>query len=228
MTWDNPFGLIILAFAWVAYGVVHSLLASLGLKRWVANHAIGLLPAYRLLFNLVALMLLILPLWLMHSLSGDYLWRWSGLAVWLTNGIAVIAILLFLWSMRYYDGQEFIGIRQLHAKTRLVEDLEHLQLSPLHCYVRHPWYTFVLMIIWTRDMDTAWLVSAAIMTLYFILGSRLEENKLLAYHGEAYRQYRQRVPPFIPLPWHTLSADEAQSLEALSRSHRAQTGSKDH
>jgi hypothetical protein len=55
-------------------------------------------------------------------------------------------------------------------------------------------------------------LSGALMTLYFIVGSRLEEAKLLAYHGAVYRRYRERVPGLMPLPWKTLTAHEAADL----------------
>jgi hypothetical protein len=57
------------------------------------------------------------------------------------------------------------------------------------------------------------LLSAIMITLYFIIGSLLEERKLLAYYGEAYREYRQRVPGLFPLPWRNLSREQARELE---------------
>ena len=52
-----------------------------------------------------------------------------------------------------------------------------------------------LVLIWTRDMDVATLVSSVLMSAYFIVGARLEEAKLAAYHGAAYRCYQACVPP---------------------------------
>jgi protein-S-isoprenylcysteine O-methyltransferase Ste14 len=36
------------------------------------------------------------------------------------------------------------------------------------------------------------------VTLYFIIGSRFEEDKLLDEFGEAYAEYRRRTPAFLP------------------------------
>jgi protein-S-isoprenylcysteine O-methyltransferase Ste14 len=47
-------------------------------------------------------------------------------------------------------------------------------------------------------MDLSFLVSAALITLYFVVGSRLEEHKLIVDHGEAYARYRLLVPSLIP------------------------------
>jgi protein-S-isoprenylcysteine O-methyltransferase Ste14 len=55
--------------------------------------------------------------------------------------------------------------------------------------------------LWTRSMDEATLISTILITTYIILGSRLEENKLMVYHGEIYQSYRNQVPAIVPLPW---------------------------
>ena len=41
--------------------------------------------------------------------------------------------------------------------------------------------------------------------------ARLEEKKLLVYHGDTYRRYMARVPGLIPLPWKSLTAAEAEA-----------------
>ena len=136
--------------------------------------------------------------------------------------ISSAAVAGFLWSLKYYDGGEFIGLRQLRERNASVDDQEQFQLSPLHRHVRHPWYFFALVIIWTRDMNAAMLTTAILITLYFVIGSRLEEQKLLRYHGEIYRRYRQRVPGLVPLPWKYLRNSD---VEALSGEAESQSGS---
>ncbi len=206
-------GLWFLAAAWLIYFSLHSLLASLWLKRRVAVRWPTLMPAYRLLFNATALVLLLPPLALMHTLEGPTLWQWSGPASWVANGLALVALTGIAWSLRYYDGQEFLGVRQWRERISTVEDQELFHLSPLHRFVRHPWYSLALVLVWTRDMDAAFMVTALAVTLYFIVGSRLEERKLIAYHGEVYRRYRQNVPALLPLPWRHLSKEAARRLE---------------
>jgi len=204
--------LLLLCVVWLLYFLIHSLLASLGVKGWVARRWPGLMPAYRLGFNALAGLLLIPPLYLVYGSGSEYLWRWQGLAGWLANGLALLALAGFYWSLRFYDTGEFIGLRQWRERERKVEDQEHFHISPLHRYVRHPWYSLGLVLIWTRDMTPEFLLTAVLATLYFLFGSRLEERKLLVYHGERYRRYRNRVPGLIPLPWRVLSSEEARAL----------------
>jgi len=209
----------ILILAWLAYFVVHSLLASIRVKHRVETIWPAFMPAYRLIFNGLAVVLLAGPLWLNAQGHGVLLWRWGGYWQWLQTGLSFAALAGFLFSLRYYDGQEFIGLRQFRLGIRAVEDQEHFKLSPLHRYVRHPWYFLALILIWTRNMDNLWVISATMMSLYFIFGSRLEEAKLIAYHGEVYRRYRQQVPGIFPRPWRYLSADEAETLIKSANAH---------
>jgi protein-S-isoprenylcysteine O-methyltransferase Ste14 len=207
---DTHTQLIILS--WLVYFGLHSLLASIRVKQYVASRWPRAMPAYRLMFNLLAVVLLAVPLWLTLNAPGPWLWRWSGVAFFIVNVLALAAVAGFLWSLKFYDTGEFLGLRQLREGNDSVDDQEQFRLSPLHRWVRHPWYFFALVIIWTRDMNSAMLITAIIMTLYFIIGSRLEEEKLIRYHGEVYRRYRERVPGLVPLPWKHLREADEQAL----------------
>jgi protein-S-isoprenylcysteine O-methyltransferase Ste14 len=219
---EPPVLIAVLTALWCGYFLIHSLLASLTVKRWYAGRWPRLRPFYRLFFNGVALLLLIPPVWLTFAWHGPWLWQWRGITAWIATGLALTACALFLWTFRYYDGAEFLGLRQWRRGERSVEDRETLHISPLHRHVRHPWYALGLVLVWTRDMDLALLTSSVLVSLYFILGSRFEERKLIVFHGDAYRKYRKRVPPLFPLPWSRLSSQEARELEQAARRERAE------
>lgn len=204
--------ILLLIALWLLYFGIHSLLASLRVKTAVATNLPALMPWYRLIFNTIALLLLIPPVLVVYQNAGDPLWQWKGVAGLIANLLALGAIGCFVWSLRFYDGAEFLGTRQLRKKTTSVEDQETFCISPLHRLVRHPWYSLALIIIWTREMDSATLISAIMISLYFVIGSRFEEQKLLIYHGEKYRRYKQKVPALLPLPWKYLSQSEAEKL----------------
>jgi protein-S-isoprenylcysteine O-methyltransferase Ste14 len=206
-----------LALAWTVYFTLHSALASLAAKRFVAARRPDLMPGYRLAYNILALALL-LPL-LAGTLAwpGPMLWEWRGPWQWLANGLAGLAALGFLWTLRDYDGKEFIGLRQWRAGERRVEDQEAFHLSPLHHFVRHPWYALGLVLLWTRDMDAARLMAAALATAYVLVGLRLEERRLVTFHGAAYRLYQARVPALLPSPRRWLRPADAAALRREAR-----------
>lgn len=190
--------LISLALGWLAYGALHSLLASLCVKSWVTRRWPRFAPGYRLAFNAVAVVLLLPLAWATHSLPGDWLWRWTGPAAWVANGLAFAALAGVWYASGAYDLGEFLGTRPWRERRPGAVEHEGFRLSPLHRFVRHPWYACGLVLIWTRDMNAPRLVSALAVTLYLIVGSRLEERKLEARFGAAYRDYRNRVPGLIP------------------------------
>jgi protein-S-isoprenylcysteine O-methyltransferase Ste14 len=204
--------LVWLALGWLAYAALHSLLAALSVKAYVTRRWPDFAPWYRIAYNAVALVLVLPLVWATYAIPGDWLWRWTGIWAWLANGLALTALGGFGISTGSYDMGEFLGIRPLKEKRRDAVEHEGFRISPLHRFVRHPWYALGLVLIWTRDMNAPLLVSAAAITLYFVFGSRLEERKLEAHFGATYRDYMRKVPGLLPLPWKRLSAAEAEAL----------------
>ena len=213
MTSVGPY--LALALVWAAYFAVHSLLASRTLK----TRAAGLGPAaargYRLAYNGLAVVLLVPPLWLTVAADGPWLIRWTGPAWWLAQGAALAAVATFGWTVRHYDMGHFLGTRQWRGEVLTdggVEPWEPLRLTGLHRFVRHPWYFLGLVILWTRDLHAAGLVTAVAITAYLVIGSRLEERKLIATYGPVYVTYRRRVPGLVPLPGRYLRPAEAREM----------------
>ena len=196
-----------LALGWCLYAAVHSLLADLRLKAAVVRHWPGFMPWYRLAYNAFAVLAVLPLLWLMRATPGDDLWAWKGAWAWLGNGLALAALWGATQSSQAYAMNDFLGLGVLGGAKHIERDV--FRLSAAHRYVRHPWYSFGLVIVWTRDMNAAMLVSALAITIYFVVGSRFEERKLIEIHGDIYRRYRERVPGLLPLPWKRLSRAEA-------------------
>jgi protein-S-isoprenylcysteine O-methyltransferase Ste14 len=94
----------------------------------------------------------------------------------------------------------FLGLAQIIA--RRPKDSNGLSVSGFYGWVRHPLYFFSLLFLWlTPVMTTNLLAAYLLFTLYFYLGSFLEERRLLAEFGSAYREYQQRVPRLLPIPF---------------------------
>jgi protein-S-isoprenylcysteine O-methyltransferase Ste14 len=203
--------LALLGVLWLAYFATHSLLASRAVKSGIAVRWPKLGKRYRLLYNLIAVVLLIPPAAVLHFSPGPMIWQWTGASAWLANGLALLAVIGFAGARTGYDLALFLGVRGSSGGALASEGL---RVSGIHRYVRHPWYFFALIIIWSRDMSAAMLVTAVMITLYFVVGSQLEEAKLIDEFGEAYRRYRQRVPGLFPWPGRVLDAAAARRLEA--------------
>lgn len=207
-----------IALAWLVYGLVHSWLATGSVKAWVTRRWPGLAPTYRLVYNALATLLLLPPLVLTIRVPGEVVWDVPG---WIAWPAAIAAVVGFVWSLRWYDMGEFLGLAQWRRHD--AREHEGFVLSPLHRYVRHPWYSLGLLLLWTRDLNAAWLTTAVAVTLYLLIGSRLEEGKLVERYGEAYRRYQARVPALIPWPGRRLRPAEAETLRQAAK-HRPTDG----
>lgn len=206
----SPMHAALLALAWALYLALHSLLADTGVRARIQARWPCLGRRYRLFYTLQSTVLILPPLallalWYGH---GEPVWAWHGAAGWLADALALLAVAGFLYATRAYDMAAFLGLTTDSGSANATG----FRISFLHRYVRHPWYSLGLVILWTRDMPPALLVTAACITIYLLVGIRLEERKLIDEFGERYRDYRRRVPALIPQPWRRLTAEQARQL----------------
>ena len=204
--------LVILSLAWIAFFGLHSLLASIWMKDIIKDRFPSFAPYYRLAYNIISILLIIPIFRFSHSINSPPLIVWNGFLGAVSGAVLILACAGFFWTVRYYDMAQFLGLSQLRAKDAPVEGTELFTLSPLHRFVRHPWYFLALLILWTRDMTPPFPVTVLAATIYFIIGSRLEERKLLYYYGKRYELYMKFVPGLLPLPWRYLRKEEADKI----------------
>ncbi len=207
--------MIWIILAWLAYFVLHSFLASHRLKHYIAHVFPKCAPYYRLIYNALAIGLLIPIAYLILVTPSSRFIVWPSELWILKTAINIGAITVFVWSLRYYDLGEFLGIKALANKQH--DYVAGFVISPLHRYVRHPWYSCVLFAIWSRDLNNVQFVTTVAITIYLVMGSILEERKLVIELGERYQRYRQHVPALIPLPWKYLTKAGADQINNLQQ-----------
>jgi methanethiol S-methyltransferase len=207
---DSILFLYIVVF--VVFFITHSVLASLWFKKWCFDHWPGLELSYRLFFNILSTILLVPLLVLLSLYPGELLWQWTSWKAILMNLLAFTAMIGFYLSLSDYNINDFLGINLSTQKIIKQPTQEKFYLGKFHRYVRHPWYFFLLVILWTRDMTSYQFLSTIMISVYLIIGSYLEEKKLISCFGEVYHLYQTKVSGLIPLPWKYLSKSEADSL----------------
>lgn len=178
------------------WGILHSWLASMEFKNWVRRTwGDRFMKFYRLLYNIFALVSILPVLYLMMFLPDKTLYQvpapWS---YWMRAGQLASAVLLIVAVMQT-DLLSFAGLRQLVQE----ENPGKLVTSGLYRSVRHPLYTFSLLILWLSPTMSvnSFLVYAA-LTLYILIGILFEERKLLCEFGQAYADYRSSTPMLLP------------------------------
>jgi protein-S-isoprenylcysteine O-methyltransferase Ste14 len=192
-----------LAVLWIIWCALHSGMISVTatgyLKRWLGTR----FRIYRLIFNLVALVTVIPVMVYEQWLRGPILFRWEGFLILFQLILLISALLLFLAGARHYDLLQFSGIRQIKTGSshNALTETGKLDTTGILDITRHPWYLGGILIIWIRDIDISALVTNTILTLYFIVGTVLEERKLLIEYGDDYRRYQEKVSMLIPIKW---------------------------
>lgn len=190
------FWVIILAV--LAYGALHSWLASLGLKAWVASrYGQVATRLYRLVYNLIAIITLLPVLLLPVVLVDKELYHIPYPWVFLTVLAQILAVFILIVGLLQTGLMNFIGVCQLLQCEGETEP--RLVVTGLYRYIRHPLYTAGLVFIWLMPWMTWNLLALNIgITIYILIGAILEERKLLKEYGEIYSEYRKKTPMLVP------------------------------
>ncbi len=107
---------------------------------------------------------------------------------------------MFHLGAKVYDTKYFLGITQ----WRNAQHNKPAGSLPFHTggvlsYVRHPWYSGGIALIWgIGSVTDIYLLTRIILTGYFVIGTVLEEKRLKAELGEQYTAYCRKVPMLIP------------------------------
>jgi protein-S-isoprenylcysteine O-methyltransferase Ste14 len=181
---------IYLGIAWLIYGAIHSILATDTIKKSVPT------KYYRLIYNFLAIVLLIPILYLQITLPSVNVMISSLLSQVLSGMMMLSGIYLVYVSFKNYELKEFLGLDFNQKKTK-----SELQIEGVSSVVRHPIYTGILLFLWgTFGYFTteAYLVTAIALTIYIRIGIYFEEKKLVKEFGKQYEKYQKEVPMLIP------------------------------
>jgi protein-S-isoprenylcysteine O-methyltransferase Ste14 len=185
------------------YFVIHSILADHRTKAWFSQKLGEYFYQgfYRILYNAIALITL-LPIVPAIFSYNEVIFSIDAPFSWIMSAFQLVGIIGLLVSFLQIDWMQFAGITQMLAylrKKTLPLPTESLQVSGLYGLVRHPLYFFSLLVVWLNPTLTVGMLLLNVMvTLYVIIGSRVEEQRMIRIYGESYRMYMQKVPWLLP------------------------------
>ena len=153
-------------------GMASKIAGVLGLLGFVAILVYAIQPAWLSWASLP------LPLWL----------RWAGV------GMAILGFALLQWA------QNILG-KNWSDTPRMIEEQSLITSGPYQ-FIRHPIYTAFLLILGSTLLISAnWLIGLAWIGMTLLeVASRIgfEENLMLEYFGDQYREYRKRTGRLLP------------------------------
>jgi methanethiol S-methyltransferase len=183
------------------FAVQHSGMARRGFKQWLTSW----LPATaeRSTYVLISSLVLILLLWQWRPLPGVIWDVQAPWAYWLLYALFAFGWLLVLSGTFVINHFDLFGLRQVWLAVRN-QPYTQLKFTEGVYYglVRHPLMLGFIIAFWAIPrMTMGHLLFAVATTGYILIAVKfLEERDLMAMHGDAYRDYQQRVPMISPWP----------------------------
>ena len=194
-----------LALLWTAYCVIHSALISITVTDFLKRALGDNYRFHRLFFNIFSVTTVVPLLMYSHSAcwKTELLFPWKGYVRIIQYGLMALGVILAITATRHYNMFQFLGIQQIlkrRSGTAMTESGE-FDSSGVLGIVRHPWYLAVFILLWARDINLAGFIINVILSAYLLIGTLLEERKLVLEFGEKYKAYQRQVSMFIPLKW---------------------------
>lgn len=189
--------LLLLAAGWGLFGAAHSTLVE---SRVCARVALPPVAArvYRLAYNALTAASLAALVAFAVSLHTPLLYGVDGAAAVPLYALRVAGAGVGFLSAWHLGLFEFLGIAQLLGRAPAPGDT--LRTDGIYGVCRHPMGLGFLLMVWGASaVSVAYLISAISLTVYLLVGTWLEERDLLARFPQAYREYRTRVPCFLPV-----------------------------
>jgi len=206
LTTDSDFaGLGVVAILWLLWCAQHSLLISHRLTSFIQEKLPAAMVWYRLVYNLFAFVTLIPIVLYTGWEGGPPVLTWQGWTVALRLILLVLAVVLFYGGAARYDLDTFLGLRQLREKRWQVTLApgEEFSGSGVFGVTRHPWYLGSLFFIWSvfSQYTAAMFCAAVVLSGYLVVGTWLEERKILQSFPDTYGAYQQKVSMLFPWKW---------------------------
>jgi protein-S-isoprenylcysteine O-methyltransferase Ste14 len=224
--------LIVDALLLSLFAIQHSVMARPAFKQWWTT----IIPQSieRSTYVLFTSMLLLLLYWQWLPIPGT-IWNVEHT----TGGVFLLGLYFVGWLIVFLstfliNHFDLFGLRQVYVNWRAGKYTSLSFKTPsLYKPVRHPMMLGFLIAFWaTPHMTVSHLIFSLATTAYILVGIHLEERDLLAFYGETYRRYQQRVSMLLPLPKKRVipaerkSEDERETLSSKTSSRAVDTAHK--
>jgi protein-S-isoprenylcysteine O-methyltransferase Ste14 len=156
-----------------------------------------------LFYNFISIITLIPAIIYAKTIKEEPFFVWNGNLFFLKIFILSLAALLFISGFKHYSISEFFGFRQIKEgiSNKAISKTGKLDTCGILGIIRHPFYTATFLFFWSSNLDTANLIINVIISFYLVIGTILEERKLIIEFGKSYIDYKKKVSMFFPFKW---------------------------
>jgi protein-S-isoprenylcysteine O-methyltransferase Ste14 len=192
-----------IVLGWVLWCTLHSALISVTVTEQMKRRLGSGFRFYRLFYSAASVATLIPLGYYSHRIGGTPLLSWEGPLVIVPVLLLAAGLYLFVVGGRHYSWKQLLGIAQIRPGRAdgSASGGDSFVVSGLHRVIRHPWYLGGILIVWARELSLTTILINTVIVGYFIIGSFLEERKLLLEFGDRYREYQRTVPMLFPWRW---------------------------
>jgi protein-S-isoprenylcysteine O-methyltransferase Ste14 len=188
---------LLLAFMWILYCILHSVLASGTVKKFAEKKIRKSFKYYRLFYTLFAFAGFVFIIYYQIIISSVHLFAVTSLLLIIGFSTMIAGLLIMLVSIKKYF-MSLSGIKTLISEEPTPNAL---RIDGVHKYVRHPLYLGTFLFIWGLFIlypFLSLLLANIIISVYTLIGIVFEEQKLQKEFGTAYTNYQTQVPRIIP------------------------------
>lgn len=190
-----------IALMWIGYCALHSYLISISFTKIITRLLKKYYAYYRLFYVLISLILLVPLINYTNQLDNSIIITYGPFLTIIRYILISGSVIIFLWAFFVnYDTLSFFGIRQIlnQRKIKKLTPSNELKKNGLLGIIRHPMYLALIIFLWCQTFTLFNMLTNIILTIYVIIGTRLEEKKLVLEFGDVYIRYQQEVPMLIP------------------------------
>ncbi len=176
---------------WVAFVVVTAVFTYIS-RRPLCNPRSHGFYRYFAFVGIAMLVLYNQPVWFSQPFSV-----WQCLS-WLLLLVSVILVGYGVSHLHRLGGRQE---RQSAPENLAFENTQHLVVSGLYRYLRHPMYASLLFLGWgafLKRVDLLTIVVVALVSLALFLTAKVEEKENIDFFGLEYLAYRRTSKMFIP------------------------------
>lgn len=190
--------LVIDAILLSIFAIQHSVMARQWFKRAWTKFIPP--PIERTTYVLLASLCLDLLFWQWRSMT-ETVWNvQNAVGQWVLIVLFALGWLTVFGSTLLVSHADLFGLRQVvcYLRDRRYEPIG-FKSPMIYKHVRHPLYLGFLIAFWAAPkMTYGHLLFSVATTGYILLAIQLEEQDLIAFFGDAYRQYRLSTPMILP------------------------------